>query len=149
MIFRKYSFQKLTQFSQGNKVLHDHSSNTDVFLSRDSCVSSNQLNRSIWGNKRCNPPWKLWFAKNIPVKTISILTGKQYARCSCFWHTWFYFERYMCFFNIAEQAHFKQYEPFPSWILWFEGYIPSKTNSILTGKQCARWSCYNPDGFLL
>jgi hypothetical protein len=37
---RKYSFQKLSQFLQGNNVLHDPASNTDDFLSKDTCVSS-------------------------------------------------------------------------------------------------------------
>jgi hypothetical protein len=34
-------------------------------------------------------------------KINSIFTGKQYARCSFFYHRWFSFERYMCFFNLA------------------------------------------------
>jgi hypothetical protein len=38
--FRKYSFQKLTQFSQGNNVLDALGSNTDGFLSSSSSVSS-------------------------------------------------------------------------------------------------------------
>jgi hypothetical protein len=42
---RKYSFQKLTQFSQGNNVLENPASNTDGFLSRHTCISSTQLNR--------------------------------------------------------------------------------------------------------
>jgi hypothetical protein len=33
----KYSFQKLTQFSQGNTVLDAAASNIDVFLERDMC----------------------------------------------------------------------------------------------------------------
>jgi hypothetical protein len=38
MIFRKYSFQKQTQFPQGINVLDAANSNTDGFLSRDTCV---------------------------------------------------------------------------------------------------------------
>jgi hypothetical protein len=37
---RTYFFQKLTQFSQGYNVLDAPGSNTDRFLSRDTCVSS-------------------------------------------------------------------------------------------------------------
>jgi hypothetical protein len=44
---RKYSFTRLTQFSQGNNVLDDTCCNIDFFLSRDSCVSSTQMNRPI------------------------------------------------------------------------------------------------------
>jgi hypothetical protein len=40
LIFRKYFFQKLTQFSQRNKVLLASASNTDGFPLRDTCVSS-------------------------------------------------------------------------------------------------------------
>jgi hypothetical protein len=47
MICRKYSFQKLTQLSQGNNVLDVPASNTDGFLLKDTCVSSTQLNRPI------------------------------------------------------------------------------------------------------
>jgi hypothetical protein len=45
---RKYSFQKLTQFTEGNKVLDLPASNTNVFLWRDICVSSTQPNRPTW-----------------------------------------------------------------------------------------------------
>jgi hypothetical protein len=47
MICRKYSFQKLTQFSQANNVLGAAASNIVGFLWRDTCVSSTQLNRPI------------------------------------------------------------------------------------------------------
>jgi hypothetical protein len=40
MTYSKYSNQKLTQFSQGNNVLDAQVSNTDDFLSRDTCVPS-------------------------------------------------------------------------------------------------------------
>jgi hypothetical protein len=40
MMFKGYSFQKLTQFSQESNVLDAPVSNTDCFLSRDTCVSS-------------------------------------------------------------------------------------------------------------
>jgi hypothetical protein len=44
VICRKYSFQKLSQFSQAINVLDAPASNTDVFMSRDTCVSSTLLN---------------------------------------------------------------------------------------------------------
>jgi hypothetical protein len=40
--FRKYSFQKLPQFSQGINVLNAAVSNIHGFLWRDTCVSSSQ-----------------------------------------------------------------------------------------------------------
>jgi hypothetical protein len=42
------SFQKLTQFSQRINVQDAPASNTGGFLSRDTCVSSIQVNRPIW-----------------------------------------------------------------------------------------------------
>jgi hypothetical protein len=43
-VCRKYSFQKLTQVSQANNVLDTPASNTDVFIWRDTRVSSAVLN---------------------------------------------------------------------------------------------------------
>jgi hypothetical protein len=45
--FRKYAFQKQTEFSQVNNVQDDADSNTHGFLWRVTCVSSSQLNRPI------------------------------------------------------------------------------------------------------
>jgi hypothetical protein len=47
LVCRKYSVQKLTQVSQGNNVVDAPVSNTHGFLSRDTWVSSTQLNRPI------------------------------------------------------------------------------------------------------
>jgi hypothetical protein len=40
LIGRQYSFQKLSQFSQGNNVLDAPPSNIDGFLARNTCDSS-------------------------------------------------------------------------------------------------------------
>jgi hypothetical protein len=50
LIGSQYSFQRRTQFSQGNKVVHAPDSTLDGFLSTVSCVSSIQLNRPILNN---------------------------------------------------------------------------------------------------
>jgi hypothetical protein len=47
---------KLTQFSQGNKVLDAPVSITDGLLSKDTCVSSTLLNRPIWNKVSLSPP---------------------------------------------------------------------------------------------
>jgi hypothetical protein len=44
----KYSFQKLSQFSQGNNELEVPASKTDGFLSSDQFVSSTQVYRPVW-----------------------------------------------------------------------------------------------------
>jgi hypothetical protein len=53
---RKYSFQKLTPFSQGNNVQDGSVSNTHGFLWRDTCVSASQLNRPFWNKEILSPP---------------------------------------------------------------------------------------------
>jgi hypothetical protein len=53
---REYFFQKISQFSHGNNMLDARASNTDSFLSRDTCVLSTPLNRHIWKKMRLYPP---------------------------------------------------------------------------------------------
>jgi hypothetical protein len=65
-----FSFQKLTQFSQRNNALEAPASNIDGFLCIDTCVSSIQLNRHIWGKQSILPPetpklWEVSFQKLI------------------------------------------------------------------------------------
>jgi hypothetical protein len=47
---------KLSQFSKENNVLHTLASNRDGFLSRDTCVSSTQVDRPLWSNMGPSPP---------------------------------------------------------------------------------------------
>jgi hypothetical protein len=64
MICRKYVLQTLIQFSLGNNVVDAPDSNWDGYLWRDTCVSSNQLNRPIWNKMTLSPHWNLWFFSN-------------------------------------------------------------------------------------
>jgi hypothetical protein len=82
--WRKYSFQKLTQFSQLNNMLDVPAANTDSFLSRDTCVSSTLLKRPIWNKMSHSPAWELDLQEVFLSKNNSVLKGKQCARCSCF-----------------------------------------------------------------
>jgi hypothetical protein len=68
MISRKYSFQKVNEFSLGNNVLDAPVSNTDGFLSRDTCISSTYLNKPIWNKMSLSPPGKVSFADSILFK---------------------------------------------------------------------------------
>jgi hypothetical protein len=52
--YRKYSFQKLTQFSQGNNVLDALASNTASFISRDICVFK-LAKEPIWKKENLSP----------------------------------------------------------------------------------------------
>jgi hypothetical protein len=85
MICRKYSFQKLPQFSQENNVLDAPPLNTDGVHSGDTCISSTWVKRPTCSNISHSPHWKLWFAWHNPSKTNSILTGKNVldAAVSC------------------------------------------------------------------
>jgi hypothetical protein len=66
--FRKYSFEELTQFSPGNNVLGVAGCNTHALLSRDSSVSSTQLNRPTWIKISLSLASKRSFAESIPFK---------------------------------------------------------------------------------
>jgi hypothetical protein len=79
--FRKYSFLKLTQLSQGNNGVDDPASNTDCFLWRDTCVSSTQLNRPIRTRRAYHHLEKSTWQEVFCSKTNSTLTGKQCAGC--------------------------------------------------------------------
>jgi hypothetical protein len=80
----QYSFQKLTQFSQGNNVLDAPPSNIDVFLLKYTCLYSTQLSRPIWKKSAFlsleNPDSQAVFFS----KTNLVHTEKQYATCSSF-----------------------------------------------------------------
>jgi hypothetical protein len=82
--FRKYSFQKLTEFSKWNNVLHSHASSTDGFLweilvilqlSWIGLCGANQVYVSLE-----TPTLQEVFLS----KHKSIITGKQNARCCSF-----------------------------------------------------------------
>jgi hypothetical protein len=73
----KYSFQKLTQFSQGDNVLDAADSNVDGFLWRDVCVSSTQLNRPNGANRVYNHLGTPKFPEVFHSKTNSIFTGNN------------------------------------------------------------------------
>jgi hypothetical protein len=68
MIFKKYSFPKLTQFSQGKNVLDAPASTSDGGLWTDTCVSSTQLNKPIWNNHRLSPVLQTHLAESILFK---------------------------------------------------------------------------------
>jgi hypothetical protein len=73
---RRYSFQKLTLFSQGNNVLDAVASNIHGYLWKDPCVSSCQLNSPIYSQERL-PPLKMTKLQEVFLsQSTSFLTGK-------------------------------------------------------------------------
>jgi hypothetical protein len=53
---QEYCAQKPTQLSQGYNVLDTPPSDVDSFVSRDTCVSSNQMSRPTWNKMSDSPP---------------------------------------------------------------------------------------------
>jgi hypothetical protein len=65
---RKYSFEKLTEFPQGNNVLYAVASNIDGYLWRDTCVSSTQPDTPIRSKQSLFPPRNIKVAGTIHFK---------------------------------------------------------------------------------
>jgi hypothetical protein len=76
--------EKLPQFSLGKNELDAATSNTDRFLSRDTCVPSAYL-IGLSGAKKVYLNLENYDLQEVFLsKTNSVLIWKQYARCSCF-----------------------------------------------------------------
>jgi hypothetical protein len=74
--------------------------------------------------------------------TNSILIGKQRASSCSLKHRWC-LEKYLSFVNIAKFNYLDKMSLFPLWKFLFPGHTPFKTNSVLKGKQCARFEASN------
>jgi hypothetical protein len=59
-------------------------SNTELFVLRDTCVSSGQLHIPIWNRRASHHLEKPDMQEVFLLKPKSILKGKQCARCSTF-----------------------------------------------------------------
>jgi hypothetical protein len=75
MIYRQCSFWKLTQYSEGNSVLHATAAKTNGFLSRDTYVSSTLLNRHMWTKESLSAHWKTEVSGSILSTTIEFSQG--------------------------------------------------------------------------
>jgi hypothetical protein len=146
MICRKYSFQKLPQFSQENNVLDAPPLNTDGVHSGDTCISSTWVKSPTCSNISHSPHWKLWFAWHIPSKTNSILTGKQCAWCCSFLHRRFSVEWYIRFFQSVERPIWKKWAFLHLENCYLLGILLSKTNTILQANNVLESSSSNIDG---
>jgi hypothetical protein len=96
LIGRQCSFQKQNQLSQVNKVL-DAPTYFERFIGSFIHLNRTFLNKGAFIPLE-NPEGQAVFLS----KTNLILTGKQSAIYSTFYHRWFSFKRDMCFFNLAE-----------------------------------------------
>jgi hypothetical protein len=107
-MYRKYSFQKLTQFSQEINVLDGAASKIAGFLWRYTCASSTQLKYPISANKAYVHLGNYTLQEVILSKTNSIITGKEYGSYYYLLNRWFSFEKYMCFFTLATRPVWKK-----------------------------------------
>jgi hypothetical protein len=102
-ICRMYSFQKVTQLSQGNNMLNAAASNIDGFLrQRNTNISSPSWIGLFRGNRAYLNLGSHKRQELFHSNTNSLPTGKQSAKISWFYHTLFFSTRYICLFNFAE-----------------------------------------------
>jgi hypothetical protein len=87
-------------------------SKIDIFLPRDSPVSSVQQNGSIMNKVNVSPFENMERKAILLSKMNSILIGKQCARHCCFYNTCFASKGYPCFHNSCVYAYFEQNEYF-------------------------------------
>jgi hypothetical protein len=79
-----YSFQKLSQFSQGRNVVDSSASNTESIPPRDTYVSSPQLKMTICKKRDYLHQKKPKLQEQLLSKNNTILTRKERARCCSF-----------------------------------------------------------------
>jgi hypothetical protein len=74
---RKFSFQKLTQFSKVNNVPDGPASYTHGFHLIDTCISQYQLNRDTWIKESLSSPWKQKLHEEFHSESDSIITREH------------------------------------------------------------------------
>jgi hypothetical protein len=139
---RKYSFQKLSQFAWGNNVHGSHASHTGFFFSRDTCVSSSYLKSPIWNKEPFYTLKILSCRKYFFEKHTQFLQGNNVLVAppsNIYGSLWRY--TFVSLTKLNWPIWNKMNLSLP-WKLWFAEVFLSKTNSILTGKQCTSCSYF-------
>jgi hypothetical protein len=135
--YRMDSFHKLTQFSQGNNVLEYP--DTCLSIQRYMCFL-NSAEKAYLMQHETFSTLKHLNSGSIPFKNCLVLKGEQCARCSCFWHRWFSSSD-SCVLQLSNISFFGAKWDF----LNLENHDLQEaflSKTILTGKQCRRWSCF-------
>jgi hypothetical protein len=147
---RKYSFKKLSQFSPGNNALVAPATNIAGLLWRDVCVSTRFMNIPIHNKPSLSPPWNVGLAGSIPFKNYHIShRGNNVLDAAASNIDGFHW-RDTCVFSIQLRRPFWSKEGItPSWNLCLQEEFLSKTKSLLTGKECVRYSCFKHRWFSL
>jgi hypothetical protein len=118
-ICRKYSFQKLTQFSLARNMLDAPASNTVGFF-RD----VHAFLHLIWTKGAFLDLKNIDKQEVVLPKTNSILTEKQCARCCSFSHRWISLERCMCSSTHANMPNWNKGNLSPLCKTQFAGNFP-------------------------
>lgn len=122
--------------------LQDTPSHMNCSRTRHRLVSSFLWNRPILHRVNVSITWKPEMQAVFLWKTNSIVTKIQDARHSSFCNTWLSSRTFSCFFIAPVESYLEQNEYFSPWEPWETGNNPFQTNSIFTGKQYARDSCF-------
>jgi hypothetical protein len=143
VICRKYSFQKLLQFSQGNNVLDAHDSSKDGFLFSTLHVFHQLSWIGLYGTNEPSSCLKILICRKYSFQkltqwsqgnnvldatdsNIDVFFGELYVFLQLSW--------IVLFGTKWASFHLENYD--------LQKIFLSKLKAILTGKQCARCSCF-------
>jgi hypothetical protein len=138
-----YAFlSKLTQFSQRNNVLDAPSSKKDGFISRDTCVSLTYL-KILFRTKWPFLPKKTMTCTMYSLQKLTqflqrnnvLYAATSFIDCSQWWDTFVSSNQLRVLLG-ANRAFFQLETPQLQEVFFWT------TKSVLTRKQCARWSSF-------
>jgi hypothetical protein len=137
------TLQKLNQFSQRNNVLDAASPNVVGFPWRDTCVCSYQLNTPIWSYRAYlqleHQSCRKYSFHNLTQfsQGNNVLDAAASNIEGLLWRG----EVHVSSIQANRPIRSKQSQSLQE-THKLQEVLLSKTNLILTGKQCARWSCF-------
>jgi hypothetical protein len=149
MIWRKYSFETLSQLSQGNNAACAAASCIDGFLWRSTGIFSTQLNRPIWSKQSLSPRWKTKVAGSILVKNDFNSQRETMCFIILILAQMLFFLDIRVFLHLSWIGEFGIKEPFSTLKIWMcRKYSFQKRTKFSQGEKCAkycrfyhRWFC--------
>jgi hypothetical protein len=145
----EYFFQKLTQFSQRNSVLHSSASNTDGFPSRDTCVSSTRLNWWICNKTSLFQLEKFDLQEVLFSKTNWVLTENNVLDVAASFIDVFLWRGTCISPNHLNRHIWSKQNLFPPWKSLFAGSILFQNYHDSHRKQCTTLFCFKHGWFSL
>jgi hypothetical protein len=139
--FQGVFLSKTTSNLTGKHVLDATACNIDGFFLRDTCVSSPQLNRSILSKHRLSPAWSTKIRK-VCLSKLTQFSQENNAVNVAVASTPGFLWSESCGSSpqLSRRIWIKERVCTP-WNAEGGGCPPSKTSTLLTGKQCASYSC--------